>query len=144
MHTVFTYGTLQTELRANHLLKTSKFLGIGKTKEDFCLTCTETFIPPFVYEYETNERTKVKGELYQVDDDTFKVLDELEGHPTRYYRKEIEVIWNEEILKSWIYFHPKMNSVIIKDGDYKKFFTERVPFGHEFYDIKSRDNEKKE
>ena len=144
-HRVFTYGTLQSELRANHLLNTSKFLGKCKTKELFLLTCRENFVPPFLYEHETEEgKTNIIGELYEVNDEILKVLDDLESHPNRYYRKEIEVILKEEIFICWCYFHPKMNKVVIQDGDYKKFFQEKIPLGHKYYDISSRDNETKE
>jgi gamma-glutamylaminecyclotransferase len=140
--TVFVYGTLQTMMRANFLLETSEFLGECQTQNKYYLSCHENGIPPFLYENE--ESSVIHGEAYEINEETLNNLDELEGHPNRYYRKEIEILLDDKsIVTCWCYFHPKKNSIHLSEGNYKKYFMERFPIGHEFYNIKSREKEEK-
>lgn len=50
----------------------------------------------------------VKGELYEIDEDVLKSLDELEGVPVAFKREIIEVIDESGDMKlAWAYVAPK-------------------------------------
>ena len=72
---------------------------------------------PFLVEDE--QVSKVKGELYFVDETTFEILDSLEGHPRWYERKLIPVIVEGKEYTAWTYFN-KPAGKLIKSGDYGK------------------------
>jgi gamma-glutamylcyclotransferase (GGCT)/AIG2-like uncharacterized protein YtfP len=107
---VFVYGTLRTGYHNNALLATSKRLGLAVTTADWIMT---TFTPvggfPYLHHAETPRMTmhnnglitaadaaKVVGEVFEVDSETLKRLDQLEGYDwnrvdNHYNRKNIEV-----------------------------------------------------
>lgn len=50
----------------------------------------------------------VKGEIYEVDQEALKRIDDLEGHPTHYRREIIEITDNDgNVSKCWAYLRPK-------------------------------------
>lgn len=115
---VFVYGTLRKNLPWHHLLKTSSFLGEGKTKEKFALYADNI---PFVFE--NNKISNITGELYQVDSKILKILDSLEGHPNWYCRKKTTIISKDKEIESWLYFYPKrIKGLLIDSGDYLDYF----------------------
>jgi gamma-glutamylaminecyclotransferase len=102
-HTVFVYGTLKHGY-GNHraFLQDSEFVGKGVTVRPFLMKTTTGF--PVVFE--TNQQGHpVSGELYEVNNDTLRGLDSLEGHPNWYRREEILVdVENTGIQQSaWMY-----------------------------------------
>lgn len=61
---------------------------------------------PFLVDDDTSEYD-VLVEIYDVDDDTLQSLDWLEGHPTCYCRKELEVFLEDGTsTECWIYEYP--------------------------------------
>ena len=113
---VFVYGSLRKGFGNHRLLENSKFLGYGKTKEKYSLYADG--IPYVVKE----PLTQIKGEIYQVDDETLHRLDQLEGHPEFYKRELIDVITEDgKTIKAWIYFYPYKKGNLIKSGDYKDY-----------------------
>lgn len=56
---------------------------------------------------EEKSNVPVKGELYNVDLDNLKMLDELEGHPI-FYKRQIIEIFDEKGNKrqAWAYIYP--------------------------------------
>lgn len=74
MHTVAVYGTLRREGSRGHVLKDSRFLGEGKTDEHFFM-CDMGSYPGAV----PGGDTPMVVELYEVSDDTLRVLDRIEG-----------------------------------------------------------------
>ena len=113
MKKVFVYGTLRKGLTWNYLLQSSKFLGIATTKEKYILYAEE-----FPFLLENQKEVQVIGEVYNVNEKTLARLDKLEGHPRFYYRKEIEVLLNDETILAWVYFFPNPKGVVIPSGNY--------------------------
>ena len=110
---VFVYGTLRRGFENHYLLKNSKFIGYGITKEKYSLYVDSI---PYVVKI---PYCQIKGEVYEVDKNTLIALDELEGHPDFYRRELIDVIVNGKTIKAWIYFYPYPRGKLIKSGDYK-------------------------
>lgn len=86
MH-VFVYGTLKQGFGNHVLLKDSKFVSNGHTKEEYVMYSTGGF--PVVAEAETG--LHVSGEVYEITPEVLKRLDRLEGYPTMYDRQEVEI-----------------------------------------------------
>lgn len=113
---VFTYGTLKKGFCNHYLLKTSKFINKGVTKG-------QMFSFGSFPAVDIKQNGKVTGEIYKVDDVTFKELDRLEEYPSWYDRKIVNIIVKNEILKAWIYTIPKEKlngKKIVKEGEWKK------------------------
>lgn len=88
---IFVYGTLKKGFCNHPLLKRSKFLDNAQTFKRYPMICTH-----LAYPYLIDKKGKgchVKGEVYQVDYRTLAQLDELEGYPEHYVRKEIEIVF---------------------------------------------------
>jgi gamma-glutamylcyclotransferase (GGCT)/AIG2-like uncharacterized protein YtfP len=118
---VAVYGTLKQGYGNHYLLRNSKFIGYGITTEKFRLFdvgfpyCLE------VKDEDDNRVVNVQVEVYEVDKDTFKRLDRLEGYPHHYKRKiiQIQVINVKEdkdgkiiptkgkVINAWIYYIDK-------------------------------------
>ena len=100
---VFVYGTLQQGFSNHRYLAGSKFLGTGLTKEKFALYSDGL---PFLIMAESI--SEIHGELYQVDDLTLQILDDLEGHPDWYRRGMVEICLDDyssqSVLDAWVYF----------------------------------------
>ncbi|MEL1135043.1 gamma-glutamylcyclotransferase [Desulfitobacterium sp. THU1] len=98
MLNVFVYGTLMRGQR-NHknYLSQSEFIGCGEIT-GFAMYAVSSF-PGIVPE----NGEKVKGEVYQVDQDTLRRLDSLEGEGSLYLRKPVDVLVEGKLLQAWIY-----------------------------------------
>lgn len=98
MHKVFVYGTLKKGYGNHRLLEKSKFLGTAYTHSEFSL-----YNGGFPYATDGG-KNEIKGELYEVDDNTLQNLDWLEGYPSHYNRIETQVADEYDGLdKAWIY-----------------------------------------
>jgi len=120
---VFVYGTLMQGFGNNYLLRSSKFLGKAVTAFNYQMYQEGI---PYVAEG-VKSKFPVKGELYEVNEDTLMELDYLEGFNENdysgswYKRKLISVIDdNNQTHKAYIYFNEPLGS-IIADNDYRKF-----------------------
>lgn len=98
MDRVFVYGTLMKG-HGNHryYLSESQFLGKGEIT-GYALYAVSSF-PGIIQEVEE----KVKGEVYQVDQDTLKRLDCLEGEGSLYLRKQVDVLVEGQRVQAWTY-----------------------------------------
>ena len=112
---VFVYGTLRKGYWNHRLLENSKFIGEAITKEKYSLYANGI---PYVVK---TPKTQIKGEVYEVDIETLKRLDQLEGHPDFYYREKTDILINGKPIKAWIYFYPYQKGKIIPSGDYKDY-----------------------
>ena len=94
MHKVVVYGSLKRGLYNSRLLD-----GIECLDDSVYFTGTMASLGgyPCVTQH---GNTKIKGELYEVDDETLARLDRLEGHPSFYERKRVHTSAGE----AWIYF----------------------------------------
>ena len=86
MAILFVYGTLMKEMRNHVYLEKAQFLGEAATEPSFELLSNGS-IPAM-----KEGKEVVKGELYEVDDETLKSLDVLEEIDSKLYdKREIEV-----------------------------------------------------
>ena len=118
MTKVAVYGTLKRTRGNNVYLKNSKYIGEGNTVKKYAM-----YRSGLPYVVENNAVSKIKVEVYDVDDVTLGRLDALEGHPNWYYRKEILVNVNEEDIKAFLYFNDiseknRKQMKLIEDGNY--------------------------
>ena len=96
---VFVYGTLKRGKRANFLLSRGKFVGDGVVKG------YEMYI---VRDYPgiVKGKGKVRGEVYEVDAETLKKLDEYEGVPLYYERiEDIVELEKGRKVKAYLYLY---------------------------------------
>lgn len=118
---VFVYGTLRKNLGWNHLLKNSEFIGEGISQEKYSM-----YADSIPYVVESEKYVSITGEVYLVDDSTLKILDQLEGHPNWYKRKEIPISINNSLMNCWIYFYPNPKGERISSGDYFDFIGKKL------------------
>ena len=85
--TLFVYGSLLRGERNHSLLAGARFLRETATSTGFALVDLGDY-PGMV----KAARGAVAGELYEVDGETLRALDELEGHPRLYWRTEIVLV----------------------------------------------------
>ena len=111
--TVFVYGTLRKNLGWNHLLQNSEFIGEALSQEKYSMYADNI---PYVIESEKD--INISGEIYLVNDKTLKNLDQLEGHPNWYKRKEVPILINNSVMNCWIYFYPEPKGQKICSGNY--------------------------
>lgn len=125
-HLVAVYGTLKKgHSNYYHHLTESKFIGKGVTKDKYPLVVDGL---PYLIE-QKGVGHNVEVEVFKVDDDTFKDLDSLEGHPHWYRRKQVPVrLKDGRVLSCWIYFNLTANHVGKKlHKSYEGYKKEVVP-----------------
>jgi|TARA_B100000795_G_scaffold236855_1_gene197199 gamma-glutamylaminecyclotransferase len=103
---VAVYGTLKKGFgNYNAYLTNSKHLGSGVTNEKYPLVVDG--LPYLLPQAGVGHNVKV--DVFKVSDVTFKKLDQLEGHPRWYKRKQIEINMDgKPNLTCWVYFNPKV------------------------------------
>lgn len=108
-HHVAVYGSLLRGGWSHGLLQDSECLGEGKTPPDFSMYSLGGF-PGIIPD---EDGTEISVEIYRVDDDTFRRLDNLEGYPSFYGRKECVITAHKHDsvgwvrVPCWIYFLPE-------------------------------------
>lgn len=121
---VFVYGTLLEGLHNHHLLEGSRKVGAGWSVEKMVMRHKGV---PFVSRQEAV--CVIRGEVYEVNAQTLRRLDKLEGHPTWYRREEIEVeVEGGPGGRAWVYLLGDMGegATLIGDGDYRAFVQRRA------------------
>ena len=113
---VAVYGSLRQGMGNHRLLESSKFLGKDKL-DGFIMyslggfPCIRTVFP---------EGNTITVEVYEVDDETFRRLDILEGYPSFYDRKKVDTQYGE----AWIYTIEREKSrPVVESGDWVLFRT---------------------
>ena len=97
---VFVYGTLKSGGRVRGLQQFDGAIGVGEaTTSDALYSLFDLGAFPCVT---LDGNQKIKGEVWSVDTETFKMLDAIEGYPDFYSRKEI----NTTEGKVWMYYIP--------------------------------------
>lgn len=99
-HTVAVYGTLKQGF-GNHRLIQQDPIAIGKVSGH---RLYQSGIP-FLVEDATSEYD-VQVEVYEVDDEKLQSLDWLEGHPSCYCRKQLQVETEDDTITAWVYQYP--------------------------------------
>ena len=81
-HQILVYGTLNQGFHNHYLLEQSDFIGTGWTVEKYAMY--HNGIP---YVVKDQPVSRIKGEVYSIDDETLAILDQLERHPEWYCRE---------------------------------------------------------
>jgi gamma-glutamylaminecyclotransferase len=104
-HLVFVYGTLKRgQHNHNRFLATSTFLGPATTAERWRMITGG--YPVVLPNHHRAGAGRIRGELYEVDDQTLEALDRLEGNGHLYLRREVPVVANDGISfagRAWMY-----------------------------------------
>lgn len=139
LHRVFVYGTLKRGEPNHHLIKDTangfaKFLGLGRTTVPYPLVIATKYNIPFLLK-KPGTGNYVLGEIYDVDSNMLKKLDELEEHPKFYERTEERVLLAPDTVlklgktfeevgestKAWIYFLPRFKSSLLDSAMYTSY-----------------------
>ncbi|XP_043513682.1 putative gamma-glutamylcyclotransferase CG2811 isoform X2 [Frieseomelitta varia] len=142
LHRVFVYGTLKRGEPNHSLIQDTsngyaKFLGLGKTTIPYPLIIATHYNIPFLLK-KPGFGHHVFGEVYDVDTQMLKKLDELEEHPTFYERSEENVLIAPEakakastnfdtistLTKVWIYFLPRFRASLLESPMYSSYSNE--------------------
>ncbi|NCB43395.1 MAG: gamma-glutamylcyclotransferase [Clostridia bacterium] len=113
-HTLFVYGTLKQNCSNNHLLQTAKFLGEGRTQDNYAM-----YVQGIPYVLKIEQRYCIHGELYVIDNKTLRRLDALEGHPDWYRREQVAILdMHNQVVTAWMYLYPDRVGKLNPDGRY--------------------------
>jgi len=113
---VFVYGSLRYEMNNHRCLEKSLF-SHSTIVHNFDMFSLGAY--PFI----SDGNGSVVVELYYVNDETFKKLDDLEGYPRFYNRKVVEA---KDGSKGWIYFiNNKDGREKVDGGDWVKFKNQK-------------------
>lgn len=107
---LFVYGSMKIGFQNHSRLINAEYLGEFTTVGKYVMYADTSNLFPYVIENE--KRSSIHGELYKITNaDEFKSIDELEGSPTYYYRKQVSVESKEKKQKysAWIYFRSPTN-----------------------------------
>lgn len=99
---LFAYGTLKRGFINEVYLKHSSLLGIATTKHQYPMVNTEGHFPYLIKDKGYGKH--IKGELYEIDDITLKMLDALEHHPEIFIRGNIELVFDGKKIEVITYF----------------------------------------
>lgn len=91
---LFVYGSLRRGFPNHFLLEKSIYIGTYITVDKYHMIGQVSKSFPYVVEekeFETTASTSIIGELYDIEADVLKDLDELEGHPDFYTRRTVQV-----------------------------------------------------
>jgi gamma-glutamylaminecyclotransferase len=125
---IFVYGSLRKGFINNILLKNQSYLGEFITNKEYHLFGPKSLLFPYLVENQINniKQTNIYGEVYDIDYDILKRIDDYTNHPDFFLRKQIKVqsvIDNSEIIVD-TYF---LNSIImineIKENKYSRFIN---------------------
>lgn len=130
-HRLFAYGTLKSGQPNNHYLKnnecgTCRFVATGCTELAFPLVIATEWNLPFLL-YAPGKGQKVYGEIYDIDDECLKWMDEFEGHPLMYERDRVKVqiisraadnhlkgaVSESDITECWVYYLKKFEPELL-------------------------------
>jgi gamma-glutamylcyclotransferase (GGCT)/AIG2-like uncharacterized protein YtfP len=108
-HFIAVYGTLKHGECNNDLISGSNFIGTGQTADAYPMQYSIDAYGykgiPYVYD-DAGTGHQIQVEVYEVNDDLMREdIDILEGHPTHYTRKQVDIqLDNDEIISAWLYF----------------------------------------
>ena len=117
---VAVYGTLKKGYsNYHHHLSTAKYVGPGETLDKYPLIIDG--LPYLLNKQGVGNYVEV--DLFLVDNDTFKMLDQLESHPTWYYRERINIDTKDgTVMSAFVYF----NDTVDDTGVHHKTYTQEV------------------
>jgi len=116
MVNVFIHGNMRSGGKDNKFISGAVLLGRAETESDFALVLIKGV--PYVTKRPVS---KIKGEVYSIDDDLLKLVDKLNKH-TRVTKRELvnTKLENGQKTEAWVYFYtePLSNSVLVESGEY--------------------------
>jgi gamma-glutamylcyclotransferase (GGCT)/AIG2-like uncharacterized protein YtfP len=125
---LFVYGSLRRGFPNHFLLEKSIYMGTYSTVDKYHMIGQVSKSFPYVVdkaEFADTNPTHIIGELYDIEADILKDLDELEGHPDFYTRRSVQVV-GEHTYSAYVYILE--NSGIIRGLKNNSRF-ELVPSG---------------
>ena len=114
---VFVYGTLKRGYGNSYLLDDSDFVQEAMTSPEYTMRSLGGF--PGV---QLNGNTPIHGEVWRVNKKTMDRLDQLEGYPRFYDRKQIDLRGCNYM--PWMYFLPEQEYLtypVIEDGVWRGY-----------------------
>lgn len=113
---IFVYGTLKKGFSNNTLLKTSKFIKKYTLTGKYQMINVNNAFPAVILSKNIN---KIKGEIWDVNQETLDDIDALEGVPYLYNRRHFRYAG----MNCWIYIMKRdidIIPVVIKTGEWTK------------------------
>ena len=107
MNKIFVYGTLKQHQPNFAIIKNGVFCGVGRLPKsnNFRMVSMGSF--PALIEAGNNTPQEINGEIWDVDDESFKNVDYLEGYPTFYAREQFNILDSADREHTcWTYFIP--------------------------------------
>lgn len=101
MHKVFVYGSLKRGLHNNGFLSEARFIGERTTQDETWVMLSLGGFPGVLKKHHGGLSASVRGELYEVDDETLARLDRLESNGHFYNRELVKLI--DEDHPAWMY-----------------------------------------
>lgn len=113
---VLVYGTLKSNEGNFHVMQDAQGVSLGAAntvEADFLLVDLGVF--PAAIPVKA-KGTVIRGELFELDEENLRILDQLEGYPGMYDRKEVAVCygrsvrngetgyWDRPVCMAWMYF----------------------------------------
>jgi len=119
---VAVYGSLRQGLHNHRVLGDSPMVGMGSVN-GFGLYSLGAY--PAISS--DGKHVPVVVELYEVDNISMSRLDRLEGYPSYYNRRIVDVHTEDGIQKAWIYFQQgEPSDIFIESGDWTRYLIEKV------------------
>lgn len=116
---MFVYGTLKRGFPSHRFLRDADFVGYAWTRDRYALYQDEY---PGVFPGEPVSR--IRGEVYALDDETLQRLDLLEDHPHLYHRERAVMEMDSGVLlTAWIYFYPHASGRLFPEGEWNPPLT---------------------
>ncbi len=111
---VFVHGVLRSGNSHHQHIEKAKFLGKGRTKDQFAL-----YIGASPYVVKSEKVSWIVGEVYEVDKRTLRRLDFFEQCPCWHFREWVDVILdNGQELKAMMYFARERKKQLVLSGDF--------------------------
>lgn len=144
---VFVYGTLKSGEPNHYVLQNggkglqelkldnfqaAQFVSKGKTIQKYPLVIASKWNIPYLLD-KKNTGNEIQGEIYSVNQTLLAILDDFEGHPGYYCRRQepIQVEEKKPPLNCWTYFLPKFKEKMLELpflSDYKSLGDHGKPY----------------
>ncbi len=124
---LFVYGSLRKYCENNHLLKNAEYIGEYVSKNTYFMFCYKTKKFPYLIEdieiKNNKQKTFIKGDIYKINLQHLKKIDEFESCPDIYIRKKYYFTNDTNILEAWVYIlNSKQIINYIKEGIDKDYY----------------------
>ncbi|XP_031622082.1 putative gamma-glutamylcyclotransferase CG2811 [Contarinia nasturtii] len=133
MFLIFVYGTLKIN-QPNHYLMldpangASRFIRNGTTDDKYPMVMGTRYNIPFLVDLK-DVGLNINGEIYEVDEQMLARLDEFEGHPHYYLRKQIAVKSDDgKQYLCWTYLLTKYPEDFLKDRVFLASYENNAEF----------------